>query len=123
VAGRPGRSGGWNRLPAEVHALRGTKPRKAPVPEAHVAWLPTEAQLAGLDVAGRAFVDRLLAPYEFSPVEGELLLEAAAIADRLATIRQARDGADLPGRLALERAERLWAKQFSALLLNLRPRS
>src|SRR5262245_13365615 len=27
MAGRPGRSGGWNRLPASVHAMRGTKPR------------------------------------------------------------------------------------------------
>ena len=30
MAGRPGRSGGWNKLSPEEHARRGTKPRKPP---------------------------------------------------------------------------------------------
>src|SRR5262245_9304150 len=40
MAGRPGRSGGHNRLPPHIHALRGTKPRTTRPPQPSVELLP-----------------------------------------------------------------------------------
>ena len=64
MAGRPGRSGGWNRLTPEQHALRGTSYRKPPVAAMRAAAVSMmagpgpipAALLDGLEGRGRAFV-------------------------------------------------------------------
>jgi hypothetical protein len=88
-------------------------------------WTPGDAQLRGLGPEGAALVERLRQHYEFSPVEGELLIEAGITADRLDELRQLRAGPDVDGkrRLALDKDEQMFVKQYSALLglLRLRP--
>ena len=96
MAGKPGRSG-RPRKPLSYHVLAGSyRPDRhgplpanvAVMPAASVAgWQPTEAQRAGLGVAGRALMDDVLGAYEPSLVDGLQLLEAARAADVLATLR------------------------------------
>jgi hypothetical protein len=119
MAGKPGRTAP-NRIPPEVHWLRGTfrKDRHTRPSSSKTAdWTPTAPQLAALGVAGRAFVDRVRADYVFVPLEGEVVLQAAQVLDRLEALRQARDGADLALRLKLDRVEQGWLRQY-AMFLN-----
>jgi len=126
MAGRPGRSGGHNRIDPREHLLRGTfnptrhGPALAALEAAAAPWAPTRAQLAALGAAGRAFLARVRASYELSTWEGELLLEAAVVTDRLAQVRRVRVRADVKTCLALDKSEQLWVKQLTALLLALR---
>ena len=116
MPGRPGRSGGHNRIAPDVHVLRGTfRPERhtLPSPAKSAEWVPTEPQLAGLHAAGRAFVARVLAEYQFTPMEGELVLETAQVCDRLAQLRRALAGADVALRLKLDRVEQGWCRQFA----------
>lgn len=102
MSGRPGRSGGWNRLSPEEHALRGTKPRRfdAAFPlakhgtvspslkeRASRGWEPTADDLAGLGEAGQRFLRQTDAAVESTLVQGLLLVEAAHVVDGLATWR------------------------------------
>jgi hypothetical protein len=122
MAGKPGRTAP-NRIPDQVHWLRGTfrKDRHTlPSSSKTAEWTPTEAQLAAVGQAGRAFVARVLAEYVFTPMEGELVLEAAQVCDRLAQIRQARGDADVALRLKLDRVEQGWLRQFSTLAFALK---
>jgi hypothetical protein len=129
MAGRPGpnRSGGSNKIPAELHVLRGTyRPgrHQAELDAGQPVWQPSESQVHALATEGRALIDRLRAVYTLNPWEGELALEAAVIADRLAEIRTARlEVHDLKMRLTLDKTEQLWSKQLAALLLALRVRT
>src|SRR5262245_54919907 len=117
MAGRPGRSGGHNKIDPRMHAIRGTfnptrhGPALAALETSAAPWEPTRAQLAALGDDGRAFVARVRATYELSVMEGELLLEAAVVTDRLAQIRRTRKSADVKTRLALDKCEQLWLKQ------------
>jgi len=126
MPGRPGRSGGQNRIDPREHLLRGTfnatrhGPALAALEAAAAPWEPTRPQLAALGEDGRAFIARVRATYELSVMEGELLLEAAVVTDRLAQIRRTRKSADVKTRLALDKCEQLWLKQLTALLLAVR---
>ena len=126
MAGRPGRSGGHNRLSTEQHLLRGTfatrQKAQAALQIGMPTWTPTGAQVAALGEEGRAFVARLQTHVDQTVLEGELVLEAAVAVDRLAQIRRERDGCELKARLALDKCEQLWQKQLSGLLLSLRVR-
>ena len=126
MAGRPGRSGGHNRIATAQHLVRGTfatrQKAQAALETGVAIWTPTGAQEAALGADGRALVERLRAHFDLNPWEGELVLEAAIAVDRLAQIRRERDGCDLKARLALDKCEQLWQKQLSGLLLSLRVR-
>ena len=132
MSGRPGRSGGANKIDRALHLLKGSyrpgrhAPPPAPDPAALApmpgppAWAPTPAQLAALGPDGQALVAQIVAAYTIGLVEGPLLLEAAHASDRLAEVRQARAGADSVIRLRLGRAEAQWQRQLSALLQVIR---
>jgi hypothetical protein len=126
MSGRPGRSGGQNKLSVEEHLLRGTfnPTRHAAQLEAlrtgGAVWTPTRPQLMALGPAGRALVGRLRQHYDFSPVEGELLLEAGVTVDRLADLRRRRVEADVKTQRVLDRTEPVYVKQLAALLGVLR---
>lgn len=94
MAGRPGRSGGWNRLPPEVHQLRGTKPRLVrpirPVP-AHPGPVPATL-LEGLGTRGAAFIEAAWAEGgEWPPDALVLLREVGILIDRVEAQRGQRD--------------------------------
>jgi hypothetical protein len=118
MAGRPGRSGGHNRLSVEQHILRGTfnptrhgsrpsaltagpVPRTAPVPPALVT---------GLVGRGAAFVGECWAAYDgWSPASLTLLHEAGRLLDQLETVR---------GMPAERSAQRLLLATLAALRLE-----
>jgi len=116
MPGVKGRSGGHNKIPVALHLARGTfrpaRHAKAVAAPPRASWGPTEAQMRTLGEAGRAFVIRQMAAYDISVLDGELLLEAAICADRLAACRVPEAARD-----ALEIA---WQKQFTALCQALR---
>src|SRR5262245_61157378 len=125
MAGRPGRSGGHNRIPLAQHVLRGTfnvtrHGRRVAAIAGAPAWQPSAPQLAALDVEGRAFLDRLRATYDLTLVEGELALEASVAVDRLNEIRLTRREASPKDQRALDKGEQEWQKRFASLLLALR---
>ena len=124
MAGRPGRSGGHNRISLEAHVLRGTfNPTRHParIPTGP-AWDPAPAQLEALGAAGRAFVARLQAAYTVAAIDGEFVLEAAVSVDRLAELRRGRAKASAKDRRALDYKELAWQKSLTACLLALRAR-
>ena len=103
--------------PMTEHVLAGTYrqdrhgPRPARVlamPPPEAAWQPTASDLTGLGSAGRELIDRLLADYDVSPVDGLQLLEAARAADVLAELRAEADS-DL-------RQIRLWSAYYTGVL-------
>jgi hypothetical protein len=128
MAGRPGRSGGHNRLDARLHVLRGTYNATrhgaalAGIQTTGAPWHPTPAELAKLGPDGQAFVARLRAAFELNVWEGELVVEAAVATDRLAQLRRDRDACDVKTRLTLNKTEQVWQKQLTTLLLALRIR-
>jgi hypothetical protein len=128
MAGKPGRSGGHNRLSVEQHLLRGTfnPTRHAPKtqPRAGVPpWEPSESQLVVLGTDGRALVERYTSAFELTLVEGDVVIEAAVALDRLAELRRTRsDVADLKLRLQLHRIEQAWQRVYAMLLASLRVR-
>jgi hypothetical protein len=77
-------------------------------------WAPDPADLAALGTAGRVLVASLMSRYDFAPVEGYVLLEAAHAADALATVR----GAEQPD-IITQRLEMQWSKHYAALLAQL----
>jgi hypothetical protein len=96
MAGRPGRSGGWNRLSPEEHVLRGThnRTRHGSKPAVlTVAALPKpgpvpDAVIAGLSGRGLAFVQRAWAAYDgWNPQSLELLREAGFLLSQIETVR------------------------------------
>src|ERR671912_1568652 len=117
-AGRP-------RLSPGEHVLRGTwrpsrhGPRPATVGALAVQpmpagdWVPDAGDLASLGTAGRVLVQRLLARYDFAPIEG-LLVEAAHAADALATVRAAEQPDIITTRLEMQ-----LSRHFAALLAQL----
>lgn len=132
MAGKPGRSGGRNRVPVEEHLLRGTfRPARhgaRPVTDGNVvamppsegSWTPEPDDLAALTESGRAFVSRMLARYDFTPIEGLLLIEAGHAVSSLEAVREmSRAGRTLREAAAVERLELAWQKQFAALLAQL----
>ena len=125
MAGRPGRSGGANRIDPRLHVLRGTfdaRRHGAALEAGQPVWTPVASQIQALAGAGQAFVERLRAQYDLNPLEGELVLEAAVCVDRLAELRRPPASKTLRDRLALAKVEQNWQKQLSALLLALRVR-
>ncbi len=122
VAGKPGRSGGSNKLPLEQHIRRGTyrRDRHGPralatvvtMPAAPEAWTPTET---GVGAAGRALLARFMERYELSLTEGEILLEAARAVDVLAALR-----AQALADIAAQRLELAWARHLVSVLGQLR---
>ena len=125
MAGRPGRSGGHNRLSLATHVIRGTfnptRHGKLIAPGGPV-WQPTAAELEPLGAAGRAFVARLEAVYDLSPLEGELAMEGGIAADRLAELRDRRRRATATARGALDKLELAWARALASCVLALRAR-
>jgi len=124
MPGRPGRSGGQNRIPLEAHLVRGTfRPGEhAYRTPAGPAWEPTAAQLAALGDDGRAFVARVLAGYVVGALEGELALEGAHAVDRLADVRARRHRAAGKRLALLDRQELAWTRVLSGCVLALRAR-
>ena len=124
MPGRPGRSGGSNRLPLEAHLARGTfrATEHAHRMPAGPAWDPTPEQLAALGDEGRAFVARVLAGYVVGALEGELALEGAHAVDRLAAVRAQRHRAAGKRLAALDRQELAWTRVLSGCVLALRAR-
>jgi hypothetical protein len=124
MAGRPGRSGGHNRISLAEHVLRGTfnatRHGRRQAALNGPPWSPTKAQLQALGPNGRGLLERLAAVYVLGVLEGELALEAAVVADRLAELRDSRRTGDLALRLKLDKTEQLWQRQFSSLLLALK---
>jgi hypothetical protein len=119
MSGRPGRSGGGNRIDPRLHVLRGTfRPERHAqlLASSDAVWQPTPAQLAVLGPDGQALITRVLTTYTVRVVEGEFLLEAAHATDRLAHLRQALLSAEQPDRLKLERAEQQWQRQLLSCL-------
>jgi hypothetical protein len=93
MAGRPGRSGGHNRLTPAEHILRGTfnptrhrtTPTAAPAPTR--GPLPA-AVLAGLEGRGRAFVSECWTTYQnWTPGTLVLLREAGLLIEQLEKLR------------------------------------
>jgi hypothetical protein len=123
-AGRP-------RTAVTAHVRDGTwrTTRHGPLP-ANVAtmpavtpggWAPTPADLAGMGGAGRQLVERLVASYTFSPMEGAVLLEAGRAAASLSAVRGVdRSGRTLRDVAALERMEMQWQRQLAGLLAQLK---
>ena len=124
MAGRPGRSGGHNRIALEAHVLRGTfnATRHGHLASSGPVWDPPAAALEGLGAAGRAFVARLLAAYDLRALDGELALEGAVAADRLDELRTARRRASAKKRRELDRWELAWTRTLSTCVLALRVR-
>ena len=126
MTGRPGRSGGQNRLSLEAHVLRGTfnPTRHGHLIDPGPAWDPAPALLEALGAAGRAFVARPAGGLRpLSALEGELALEGAHAVDRLAELRRptARRHRERPARLG-PKLELAWQKALSVCLLALRAR-
>ena len=123
MPGRPGRSGGQNRISLEAHVLRGTF---NPTLHAHLSagpsWEPSPADLEPLGSAGQALVARLRDAYDLSPIEGELVLEGAVAADRLADVRDRRTRTRVKDKSTLDRIELAWHRALSNCLLALRAR-
>jgi hypothetical protein len=122
--GRPGRSGGHNRIAVAEHVLRGTfnATRHTPQLPPGPSWQPESAVLEALGADGLALVGRLRASYPLSPIEGELVLEAGHAADRLAELRAHRRQASPKERLRLDRVEVTWQDAVSRILKTLRAR-
>ena len=113
MAGRPGRSGGHNRLPVEVHLLRGTfnATRHGKLLAARgPVWVPTAEALEPLGASGKAFIGRLHATYEMSPLDAEVAIEAAHAVDRLYEIRVRRTNFTLEDQQLLDGHERAWQR-------------
>jgi hypothetical protein len=118
MAGRPGRSGGHNRLSVEQHILRGTfNPTRhgsrpsalaaAPVPR--TAPVPPEL-VAGLFGRGAAFVAECWSTYDgWNPASLALLHEGGRLLDQLETVR---------GTPAERSAQRLLLATLAALRLE-----
>ena len=95
MSGRPGRSGGHNKLSVEQHRLRGTlnvtrhTPRGALVPQAMPSSVPVPATLLdGLRERGRTFVSECWTGYGgWSPAHLVLLREAGLLIDELEQLR------------------------------------
>ena len=102
---RPDRHGP---LPADVGSM---PPEPAP-------WQPSPEELAVFGVAGRRFVDRMLAAFDFPLVEGVLLLEAAHVVDGLVAWRASAATDKQSARLTLAHT-----KTLAALLAQLKARS
>ncbi len=88
MAGRPGRSGGWNRLSPAEHEIRGTRARPRARPATvKAATVPSaepipESVTAGLGAPGLAFADSAWTEYRgWSGVELTLLRQAARVLD------------------------------------------
>ena len=88
MAGRPNRSGGWNKLTPEEHRQRGTRPRVKPRPaRVHAAVVPItdpvpEAVIEGLQGPGKAFAEATWKQYtRWSAPELMLLRQAARLVD------------------------------------------
>lgn len=128
MAGRKGRSGGQNKIDPQLHLMRGTfvAARHAKALAAQrmggPTWTPSAEHLAALGDDGRALVGRLTDVYEFAPIEGELVLELAAVVDRLGEIRRTRDRLEGPLRLAADQLEQGWQRRWVALVSALRAR-
>ena len=122
--GRPGRSGGSNRIPLEAHLLRGTfrATEHAHRMPAGSPWDPAPAQLEALGAAGRAFIGRVQAAYVVSALEGELALEGAHAVDRLTELRSRRPRASAKERVAIDRQELAWSRALTGCVLALRAR-
>jgi hypothetical protein len=92
----------------------------AVMPHAGGGWAPSDADVAALSKPGRAFLDSLLAEFEFTGIEGKLALEAAHAKGRLTAIRHVtRKGATLREVAALERLDQAWTKILTGLLAQL----
>ena len=107
MAGRKGRSGGHNRLPAQLHKIRGTwsatrhgSTQTATVSRPVVADAPPDALLVGLAADGAAFLRAVYAEYTPSEAEGLLLRLAAQSLDDATA---ARGGGDSQGQRAAVR--------------------
>jgi len=124
MSGRPGRSGGSNRIDPQVHILRGTfRPeRHAKLLPGGPVWEPTAADLEGLGAAGRRFVAELLAVYELNRLDAALAVEGAVLQDRLAEVRAGRGTASAKERRALNRQELAWSRALTNIVLALRSR-
>ena len=124
MAGRPGRSGGHNRLSVEAHLLRGTfnPSRHARPASTGPAWVPVPAALERLGPDGRDFIGRMTATYEFSGVEGEMVMEAATMVDRLSEVRARRDTYPADEVAVSDKLEMRWQKAFVGVLQVLRSR-
>lgn len=125
MAGRPGRSGGANKIDPRLHVLRGTfRPERhgAALAATQPPWQPAEADLARLQPEGRALVDRVQAVYDLAAIEGELLVEGAIALDRLTEIRRTRQTCSLKERLQLDKLEVTWQRALTQCLLSLRVR-
>jgi hypothetical protein len=94
VAGKPGRSGGWNKLTPEEHRRRGTSYRSIPKASTlAVAVVPIREPLpegvsAGLGAAGLTFAQDCWTSYQgWGPSSLRLLREAAVTIDALEGLR------------------------------------
>jgi hypothetical protein len=92
MAGRPGRSGGHNKLSLAEHVLRGTvnvTRHLRTVSEAapSAPWAPLSEDVATLGEAGRQWLTRWLQHFECTLHEGTLVLAAAHLLDDLAVWR------------------------------------
>jgi hypothetical protein len=93
MSGRPGRSGGWNRLTPTQHTLRGTSPRHGPAPVLTATAIPRSdpippdviEQLTG---RGLAFVTALWHGYApWTPQALQVLRELGFLVNQLETLR------------------------------------
>jgi hypothetical protein len=125
------RGAGRKRKPLERHVIEGTfrKDRHghlaalpaAPAADPVTTWTPDPDRLAELSDAGRALVMAMTSDYEFTSIEGVLLLAAARCADRLDALRAVDRGPlALRDVLRVDAAERNWIRQQQALLAGLR---
>jgi hypothetical protein len=119
MSGKAGRSG---RRPksVEAHLQAGTYrphrhgPRPATV-AAPTAWQPAAEELEGLGDEGQRFLTRMLAEYDYSGVEGVLLIQAAHTLDGLLAWRAAATTDKQSARLTLAHT-----KVLAQLLAQLR---
>jgi hypothetical protein len=130
MSGKAGRSG-RPRKPLAHHLVTGSYrpdrhgplPRNVlpmPAPPAQ-PWAPDAAALTEMGPSGRAFVRVMVGSYEFSLVEGVLLLEAGHAVAALSAVRAInRTKGSLRELAAVERLELSWQKQLAALLAQLR---
>ena len=84
MAGKPGRSGGWNRLPVEQHVFRGTYRRDrhgpkpgplsaapvVPMPAREAEWTPRPRDVAKLWPASKALLRAVRERYRAQPGRG-----------------------------------------------------
>jgi hypothetical protein len=123
MAGKPGRSGGHNRLSGEVHALRGTyrenlHGRPLDAAPAPVSAADRRRVLAGLDPEPRRIATALLEQYEGWDAAALHTLRSYVLScARLAPLQGA-PGAATP---ALSRETRLNLQLLKALNLDPRP--